>query len=39
MEQIIIIQEWEKKNNALKALINLKLALPKYPLEEVNIDS
>ena len=41
MEQITIVQKWEKKDNMLKALISLKLALSKYSLvlKGVNIDS
>ena len=41
MEQITVIQKWEKKDNTLKAFISLKLALFKYSLilKGVNIDS
>ena len=31
MERITITQKWKKKDNTLKALINLKSALLKYP--------
>jgi len=41
MERITIVQKWEKEDNALRALISLRLALLKYPsiLEGINIDS
>ena len=36
-----MVQKWEKEDNALRALISLKLAPLKYPLvlEGVDIDS
>ena len=41
MERITMVQEWEKEDNALRALISLRLALFKYPLvlKGINIDS
>jgi hypothetical protein len=31
IEGITIAQEWKKEDNALRALISLKLALPEHP--------
>ena len=39
MEQIIMAQEWEKEDNALRALVSLRLAPPKYPSVPEGVDT